>query len=326
MKISEIIERRTPDWRELEADIAWISGNKRSKLDPGRVAAFARRYRAACSDLSQAISMRFPEGTTRYLHQLVAEAHTQLYRSESFRIRNWLSSLFVEVPARILADPCTWIAFFLFWSLFLGSLAAAALHPDFAVAVVGESALSNMDSMYAQPIGDKAQADSRAVMTGFYVFNNAGIGLQCFASGIFLGVGSLVTLAFNAIFLGAIFGHMLTSPASDNFRDFVTAHGPFELTAVVLAAAAGLRLGWAILDTKGWSRAESLRRTGPRALEMAGVATILFLLAAYIEGFFSPLSIAYGYKVVMAVATSLVLIFYIVILGLKNRGRRSNAA
>lgn len=326
MKISEIIERRTPDWRELEADLSWMRNRRRSELDSARVTAFARRYRSACSDLSLAISMRFPEGTTRYLHQLVAEAHTQLYRSESFRIRNWLSSLFVEVPSRILADPCTWIAFFLFWSLFMGSLAAAAMRPEFAVAVAGESTLSNMDSMYAQPLGDKAEADSRAVMTGFYVFNNAGIGLKCFASGIFLGVGSLVTLAFNAIFLGAIFGHMLTSPASENFRDFVTAHGPFELTAVVLSAAAGLRLGWAILDTKGWSRAESLRLTGPRALEMAGVATILFLLAAYIEGFFSPLGIAYGYKVAMAVVTTLLLVGYIGILGLKNRGRRSDAA
>lgn len=326
MKISEIIERRTPDWRELESDLSWMRNRRRSELDSARVAAFARRYRAVCSDLSLAISMRFPEGTTRYLHQLVAEAHTQLYRSESFRIGNWLTSLFVEVPSRILRDPCTWIAFFLFWSLFLGSLAAAALRPDFAVAVVGDSTLSNMDSMYAQPIGEKAEADSRAVMTGFYVFNNAGIGLKCFASGIFLGVGSLITLAFNAIFLGAIFGHMLTSPAADNFRNFVTAHGPFELTAVVLSAAAGLRLGWAILDTKGWSRAESLRRTGPRTLEMAGVATILFLLAAYIEGFFSPLNIAYEYKIVMAIGTSLILIFYIGILGFNNRGRRTDAA
>jgi len=95
---------------------------------------------------------------------------------------------------------------------------------------------------------------------------------------------------------------------------------------VVLSAAAGLRLGWAILDTKGWSRAESLRRTGPRTLEMAGVATILFLLAAYIEGFFSPLNIAYEYKIVMAIGTSLILIFYIGILGFNNRGRRTDAA
>ena len=89
--------------------------------------------------------------------------------------------------------------------------------------------------MYARPMESDAFEESRTVMTGFYLWNNAGIGLRCFASGIFLGIGSLFTLAFNAIFLGAIFGHMTRTSSSSNFLTFVTAHGPFELTAVVLS-------------------------------------------------------------------------------------------
>ena len=134
--------------------------------------------------------------------------------------------------------------------------------------------LQQVEVMYSHPMDQETFDSSRGAMTGFYLFNNAGIGLRCFASGIFLGVGSLVTLAFNAIFLGTIFGHMLRSPSSINFITFVTAHGPFELTAVVLSAAAGLRLGWAIIDTNGCSRRESLRKTAPQALETAGVATM----------------------------------------------------
>ena len=167
--------------------------------------------------------------------------------------------------------------------------------------------------MYSKPpssFGDDAQ---RSTMTGFYVLNNAGIGLRAFAGGILGGVGSLLILGSNALTLGAIFGHMFTSPQRANFVEFVTAHGPFELTAVVLSAAAGLRLGWALLDTRGWSRLESLRRTAPEALSTAGLATVLFILAAFIEGFVSPSTLPYRTKAAVAVGTAAILVVYLLL-------------
>jgi len=314
MKVAEIIAARTPEWRKLESDVADFQHNRETR-DAARVALFAQRYRAVCADLSLAISMRFPVSTTEYLHQLVADAHTQLYRSQSFRLHHWGRKLLFEVPDRIFHDPCTWISFFVFWGLFLGSLIAGASSDEFGNSMVGETTLRQMEVMYAHPIEKEATGSSRGAMAGFYVFNNAGIGLKCFTSGIFLGIGSLVVLAFNAIFLGTIFGHMLVSPASGNFTNFVTAHGPFELTAVVLSAAAGLRLGWAIIDTNGYTRSESLRRTSSQALEVAGVATILFLLAAGIEGFISPSNLPYFSKALISVCCTLILLLYIVGLG-----------
>jgi len=326
VKISEIIEKRTPEWRELENDLLWIKSTRPAKLDPERIAGFARRYRAACSDLALAQALKFPANTTDYLHKLVGQAHTQFYRSESFRFGTWLKSLFIEIPGKILTDPCTWISFGTFWSLFLGSMVAAYLRPEFATAVAGESELAKMESMYSQPVSELTNIESRSGAAGTYVFHNAGIGLKCFSSGIFLGIGSIITLAFNGVFLGTVFGFMAQSSSSANFSEFVTAHGPFELTAVVLSAAAGLRLGWALIDTKGWSRADSLRRTAPRALQMAGVATILFILAAYIEGFISPSPLPYAYKAGVALFTALLLIGYIFGLGWRYRERSADAS
>lgn len=310
MKVAEIIAARTPEWKKLESDVSAFQ-NERRRQDPAQVALFAQRYRAVCADLSLAISMRFPVSTTEYLHQLVADAHTQLYRSETFRLENWGRKLLFDVPERILHDPCTWISFLVFWGLFLGTLVAGASSEEFGNSIVGEKTLRQMEAMYSHPLERDYTGSSRGTMAGFYVFNNAGIGLKCFTSGIFLGIGSLVTLAFNAIFLGTIFGHMLVSPSSGNFTNFVTAHGPFELTAIVLSAAAGLRLGWAIIDTHGYTRSESLRRTSSQALEVAGVATILFLLAAGIEGFISPSNLPYVTKALISVCCTLILLFYI---------------
>lgn len=323
-KAADVITARTPEWLALEQDVTWLRGTRGRRLDPARVAAFARRYRAACSDLALAIGMRFPAGTTEYLQQLVADAHTQLYRIESFSILAWLRSLLIDVPRRTMVDPCTWIAAAVFLVLFGGGMLAARLRPEFATEVVGDAALAGCEAMYAERPGSGGFTSARAAMTGFYVFNNAGIGLRCFAGGILFGVGSLVILAFNGLALGTIFGHMLGSPVADHFGEFVTAHAPFELTAIVLSAAAGLRLGWSLVDTRGWSRWESLRRTAPEALGIAGLATVLFFLAAFIEGFISPSTLSWSAKAAVGLASGLVLGGYL-LTGWLVGGRRADA-
>ena len=70
--------------------------------------------------------------------------------------------------------------------------------------------------MYSQPIaaqrGEAAARDDTA-MAGFYIQHNTTIGLQCFAWGIVLGLGSLYQLLSNGIVLGTLFGHMAVSPS-----------------------------------------------------------------------------------------------------------------
>ena len=70
--------------------------------------------------------------------------------------------------------------------------------------------------------------------------------------------------------LGTVFGHMARGPHAANFFTFVTAHGPFELTAIVFSGAAGLRLGYGLIDTQGQTRLASLRREAARALPVVG--------------------------------------------------------
>ena len=110
-------------------------------------------------------------------------------------------------------------------------------------------------------------------MAAFYIRHNTGIGLRCFAWGILIIPGLRETLS-NALVLGAVFGYMGRPdvPAGANFFNFVTAHGPFELTAIVLAAGAGLRLGMGWLTTNGLTRAASLQKTAVAAMPMMGAA------------------------------------------------------
>jgi uncharacterized membrane protein SpoIIM required for sporulation len=326
MKVAALLEERRENWRELE----WLCGQMESrgkrKLGPAVVARFGALYRSACADLALAEAYYLPPNTVAYLHQLVGRAHNQLYRSQAFDVSRWAHVMLYEVPQRLYRDNYLRVAFVLFWGLFVSAMALAALSPGFAERAVGKEQIQQMEEMYSEPVSTLSGSgggnfiNQRSGMAGFYIWHNAGIGLRAFALGLVFGVGGLIIISSNALVLGAVFGHMTTVSQREHFFEFVTAHGPFELNAIVLSAAAGMRLGFSLIDTGGLSRAASVRRAGFEALPMMCAAVVLFVLAALIEGFLSPSAAPYGVKAGVAVVSSGLLAFYFVLLG-NPRGR-----
>lgn len=320
MKAAELVESRTPQWRQLEALCAQLeSRGDRRRLGANRRTEFAKLYRCACADLALADAHQLPGETVRYLHQLVGRAHNQLYRTRGLESDSWADELFERVPRRLFRDNSLRLAAVIFWGGFLLSAFLASEFtpvPQFAEQVLGKDSMMSLDTMYSEPIGAGGRSgNDSSAMAGFYIFNNAGIGLRCFAMGIIFGVGGMFALAFNAVFLGAAFGYMSTTPHSENFFNFVTAHGPFELTAIVMSGAAGMRLGFALVHTGGLSRLESVTAASRRALPTMMAAVLLFVGAAFIEGFVSPSGIPYAFKALVAMITTLLLLVYLVALG-----------
>jgi len=98
---------------------------------------------------------------------------------------------------------------------------------------------------------------------------------------------------------GAIAGYLTARGLSSTFYSFVVTHSAFELTAIILAGAAGLRIGHALLAPGRRSRVQSLVEA---AREMSvivyGVTAMLFIAAA-VEAFWSsagwlPPAVKYG--------------------------------
>ncbi len=201
----------------------------------------------------------------------------------------------------------------LFWGIFFATMTLAAFSPAFVQEVLGD-ATKNFEQSFSRGLGNRS-SDDDTMMAGFYIQHNTSIGLQCFAYGLVFGVGGLFVTAFNAAYIGAVFGHMLTTPQRDTFLTFVTAHGPCELMAIVLCSAAGLRLGFSMIRTGGLSREASLQAAGRQALPTIGVAVVLFFCAALIEGFLSPSAAPYWIKALVAIVSAAMIFCYIVVLG-----------
>jgi uncharacterized membrane protein SpoIIM required for sporulation len=321
MKVADLLESRRAQWRELEQLCDQTNHWWRKRMSAADILRFSNLYRSACADLALADAYQLPPATIEYLHQLVGRAHNQLYRGEALTFRGWFHELFVVVPQRLRADRCLWLAAGIFWGLFMLTAVMGYNSRDFAERVLSKEQMMGLEEMYSKPV-ERSLADGGAqgsAMGGFYIYNNCGIGLQCFAFGLLLGIGGLYETIFNAIVLGTVFGFMARSPSSDNFFQFVTAHGPFELTAIVLCAAAGMRLGFSVIATHGMTRIASLRRAGKEAMSTVWTALVLFVFAAAIEGFVSPSSMPYAIKAAVGIISCILLLVYFLVLG---RGKR----
>lgn len=317
MKVAELIRRRQESWQELEKLCTAMRSN-RKKHDPKMVSRFASLYRAACADLALADAYQLPPSTVEYLHLLVARAHNQLYRSKSFQWKRFADRILIDTPRLIFNEPCVHIAFFLFWGLFAlaGYLAyEQSIWPTFAEEVVGAERLEQTNEMFAGFQGRSWGQNS--TMMGIYIFNNAGIGMRVFVEMLLILPG-LVELTFNAVYLGATFGYMFRPELGDaslNFKEFVTAHGPFELTAIILSAGAGLKIGMGWIITHGLSRLDSLKATAREALPIVMCAVALFFMAALIEGFISPSPMPWWAKGLVGALSSCAMMVYFIVFG-----------
>lgn len=352
MKVAELIELRRRNWQELEVLCTSMEMRRKKKLGARSISRFAALYRAACADLALADSYQLPPNIVEYLHQLVGRAHNQLYRSRTIDWTALFYQLFIATPRHIFVDRCVHLCFILFFGFFLLSWyvgAHPAIYPGFTNEIVGSDSLEGMVRMHRESVGKHNVSPAGAT---FYVQHNTSIGLQCFATGITV-IGGIGTLMFNATYLGAVFGYM-SSPVvpedvRDNFFEFVMAHGPFELTAIALAAGAGLRLGMAIISPRHWKntleenedpqpdddlfakakliafrRFDSLTIAARRSLPIMGASATLFCLAAMIEAWISPSALPFNMKVFVSIFCSFLLMIYFVVLGFP-RGEQSAA-
>ncbi|MCA9269937.1 MAG: stage II sporulation protein M, partial [Planctomycetales bacterium] len=239
MKVAELLERRRIHWQELEQLTSRLETLARRRMTSPELTRFATLYRAACADLALADAYQLPPNTVQYLHRLVGRAHNQLYRARKFDLQRWKTMLARDVPQRVSHDRCVQLAFVMFWGIFLGSMWLAYFDRDFAKGIVGEAQLTQMQEMHGRDHDDSGALLS-PTSVAFYISHNTGIGLECFAGGVLVLPGIAVTI-FNAAQLGAVFGFMARPEveARSSFYQFVTAHGPFELTAIVLSAGAG---------------------------------------------------------------------------------------
>jgi uncharacterized membrane protein SpoIIM required for sporulation len=293
------------EWDELESQLARIMDRREKKRDAGeplRGERIAELYRRACEHLALARARNYPRYLLDRLDGLTADAHQVIYQQREFGLARIRHAILYDFPRAVRAHAAyVWTSAALFFvpMLLVGWLVFQ--RPDLILSVTSAEQAAQFEEMYsdaAQSIGARG-ADSDWLMFGFYIRNNIGIAFQCFAAGIFFGVGSMLFLVFNGIVIGAVAGFLTERGLGATFYSFVVTHGAFELTAIVLSGAAGLRLGQALLAPGRRTRVQSLTQAARETIVIIYGFIVMLLIAAAIEAFWSsarwlPLPLKYG--------------------------------
>lgn len=151
--------------------------------------------------------------------------------------------------------------------------------------------------------------------------NNAWVAAESLTFGILLGVPTLLVLFENAANIGIDGGLMFAHGRGVEFFALILPHGMLELSAVFLAAAAGLRLGWQIIDPGPRPRAQALAAEGRETITIVLGLIVVLLVSGVIEAFVTPSPLATWARILIGGCAEAAFLGYVIVLG-----RRASAA
>jgi uncharacterized membrane protein SpoIIM required for sporulation len=273
------------EWNEFEAFL-----DDKKSFDPAELPA---RFRRISQSLALAAERHYSADLVDRLNRLALRGHSRLYANQRRESQQILDFMVAGFPRLVRQEwRLVLAATLLFFGPLLAMIAVLQAYPDFVHYVLSPRQISSFHEMY-DPANRRVgmrEADTSMMMFGFYIWNNVRIGFQTFAGGLAFGVGSIWFLGANGVIIGAVAGYLTQVGYSETFWSFVAGHSSPELLAIVLSGAAGLRLGMALIAPGGLSRKSALMAAAKPAVRLMYGAALMFMLAAFVEAFWSPIT------------------------------------
>ena len=296
MRQEHFIARHQAEWQAFDAWLDARGGRpRRARVDRDwrgmDDSAVPAAYRRLTQQLGLARRRGYSPQLVDRLQALVQRGHDVMYRPAPPRWRRSVEFLLADFPRLVRAERGAMAAALLMFALPLVlSYVAVQVRPELIHTLFEPVQLAQMEAMY-DPAASKLGRDSGEdlQMFGFYVMNNVSIGLRSFASGLLAGIGPVLVLGMNGVMIGGMASHLQGVGLGDPFWRFVAGHGAFELTAIVIAGGAGLRLGLGVLAPGRRRRVDALVEGGRRGARLALGVFAMLVVAAFIEAFWSSI-------------------------------------
>ena len=301
MNEQAFVERREPEWRRLQ----WLcdkgSATVRS-LTGDELREMVRLYRRASTDLALVRTKSTNQGLVDYLNDVVVRAYGVLYRAP--RTSLWRSVVDYIVLAAQTVRRRRYFVFAAIAVFFLSgifSFTVLGAQPAAREVLISPAEEGMFDSWKSGQFEDRTGSES-AMASGFYASNNPRVAIIAGA----VGAGSFGVLSTfinyrTGVQLGALAHEVDQVGNLDFLLSSIIPHGVPEISGLWVSCAAGMLLGWALINPGRRSRGESLKAVGKDAIVLLGTSVVLMFIAAPIEGFFSfnP-AIPGGVKVLVA--------------------------
>ena len=309
MDVDRFIARNLASWNRLEE----LTRTSRRSLTPAQVEELVQLYQRTSAHLSYARTARADAALVARLTRLVAGAAGLLYSTRSrsaagfarffttsFPAAVWHARRFVVVAALLLLVPAvvmgTWLA-----------SSDVALDTSGPAAAREAYVEDDFEAYYSSAPAGQFAAE--------VTVNNIQVSILAFAAGALLCVVTAYILASNGANVGVAAGTFAAAGEQPKFYGLILPHGALELSAVIVAGAAGLAIGWAIIAPGDRPRGVALADEGRRAAAIVLGLMLAFIVAGTIEGFVTPSGMPTIARVSIGLAAASVFWTYVITLG-----------
>jgi uncharacterized membrane protein SpoIIM required for sporulation len=284
MDVDVYVARHRPEWERLELLVR--QGARPRRLSGSEFDEMVDLYQRTATHLS-VIRTRSPDpglvdalsGLVTRARSVVAGARDPSWRTvsrfmlETFPaavyLRRWWFLGVAVASAAVALAVGFWIA--------NDAFVAGSLQPASSVRALCDSEFRDYYSSH--PAGSFAAQ----VWT-----NNVWVSATAICFGALLGLPTVYVLFSNALNVGVDGGYMASCGKTGEFFSLILPHGMLELTAVFIAGAAGLRIGWRIIDPGPRKRGEALAEEGRSAIGIAIGLIVYLAISGVLEAFLTP--------------------------------------
>ena len=278
MRESQFIKQSEKKWKNFEEDL------KLERKNPERT---SKLFIQITDDLSYARTYYPNRMVRKYLDGVSQILLSKIYKNQRTPWSQFMNFWTQSLPIEIYRARRTFTISFLIFALAFGiGVLSSIYEPEFARVILG-------DGYIDMTISNIEKDDPMAVYKNFnalngfasITMNNIMVAFRTFVFGVLAAIGSVYILLYNGIMVGAFQYFFIQEGLF--WESFLTIwqHGTIEISAIIIAGAAGLTLGKGLVFTGSYTRLQSFKISGQRGL-MIFLGTIpLFIIAGFIEGF-----------------------------------------
>jgi uncharacterized membrane protein SpoIIM required for sporulation len=278
MKETKFIEKNKDKWENFERYIE-ASSNDPELLN--------EMYVQISDDLSYARTF-YPNRSVRvYLNRLALAINQLIYKTQQSPWQRFRTFWAIELPKLVWESRWEFlIAFGVFGLAVLIGALSTAIDPDFPRLILG-------DDYVEMTLDNIKKGDPMAVYKGGWAVtdtlgitaNNIFVSFVTFFLGLFASIGTIFMLLRNGIMVGAFQYFFIQKGVFWDSFLAIWLHGTLEISAIVIAGAAGITMGKGLLFPGSYRRLQAFQRSARRGFKiMVGIIPIL-MIAGTVEGF-----------------------------------------
>ncbi len=307
MDVEAFVSVHQPQWDRL----AYLTRRQR-RLTGTEADELVSLYQRVGTHLSALRASGADPVTIGRLSGLIADARGAVTGAQAPVWRDISRYFLVSFPAALYASRRWWLTIGLLFYLVAAWMAWRIIeHPEIIESITTPAQVQQLvDEDFANYYSANPAQDFALQVW----LNNSMISAAVLALGILL-IPTFFILWSNAENLGVTAGLMIGHERADVFFGLITPHGLLELTAVFVASAAGLRLGWSWIAPGPRTRMQALAQTGRATVGMAIGLTAVLLISGLIEAMITPSPLPTAVRVGIGVLAEVAFLVYVWTLG-----------